>query len=166
VRVEDEPELTVDALVEFADVALAGLAHRRLEFDLTDAGDPLRAAFEARGWQAQRVAWMRHEAAWPTGTPNVRAERVDYDAARPLRVAWHYEETPDLEPAAFFAQARDIALRRGAQTFAVREGRTPVAFVELACNGSDAEVTHAYATRAPRSRARGGADPSGRRSRR
>jgi hypothetical protein len=31
VRVEDEPEMSVDALVAFADRALAGLAHRRID---------------------------------------------------------------------------------------------------------------------------------------
>jgi len=33
VRVEEEPRMSVDELVEFADEALAGLPHRRLDFD-------------------------------------------------------------------------------------------------------------------------------------
>jgi hypothetical protein len=41
--------MSVDALVAFADEALAGLAHRRVDFDLVAAAEPLRAGFEATG---------------------------------------------------------------------------------------------------------------------
>lgn len=147
VRVEDDPALSADALIAFADVELAEFGHRRVEFDLVDAGDRLRSAFEARGWQAQRLAWMRYEAERPSACPTVEVEQVDYDAAHELRLAWHNEETPELDPGGYFRQARDIALRRGSQTFTVREAGQPVAFVELARNGPGAEVTSAYVRR-------------------
>ncbi len=38
VRVEEDPAMSVEALVAFADEALAGLEHRRVDFDLADAG--------------------------------------------------------------------------------------------------------------------------------
>jgi hypothetical protein len=47
VRVEDDPGMGADALAEFADQALAGAAHRRLDFDLIDVAEPLRGDFEA-----------------------------------------------------------------------------------------------------------------------
>ena len=48
VRVEHHPAMGVDALVAFADEALAGLEHRRVDFDGADGAEPLRAGFEAR----------------------------------------------------------------------------------------------------------------------
>src|SRR5215216_6755805 len=79
VRVEDDPGMSVDALVAFADEALAGLAHRRVDFDLVDAAEPLRGGFEAKGWRALRLLWMRHESPAPPG-PDVPVEEVPYDA--------------------------------------------------------------------------------------
>jgi hypothetical protein len=35
VRVEEDPAMSVAALVDFADQALAGLSHRRLDFDVS-----------------------------------------------------------------------------------------------------------------------------------
>jgi hypothetical protein len=46
VRVEDDPHLSADAPVKFADEALAGLAHRRVDFEVVAAAEPLRAGFE------------------------------------------------------------------------------------------------------------------------
>ena len=55
VRVEEDPAMSVDALVAFADEALAGLAHRRMDFDRRRRAEPLRAGFEAKGWKATRL---------------------------------------------------------------------------------------------------------------
>ena len=52
VRVEEDPAISVDALVAFADEALAGLLLRRLDFELVAAAEPLRAGFQAKGWRA------------------------------------------------------------------------------------------------------------------
>src|SRR3954470_21763450 len=52
VRVEDDPAMSVDALVAFADAALAEHAHRRVDFEIADAAEPLRKGFEAQGWKA------------------------------------------------------------------------------------------------------------------
>src|SRR5436190_15348792 len=57
VRVEENPSMSVEGLMAFADEALAGLAHRRVEFDLLDAAEPLRTGFEAKGWKALRLLW-------------------------------------------------------------------------------------------------------------
>jgi hypothetical protein len=47
--------------------------HRRGYFDLVDAAEPLRVGFEAKAWKANRVIYMRHEAASPRG-PDVAVE--------------------------------------------------------------------------------------------
>ena len=117
VRVEDDPAMSVDALVAFADQALVGLAHRRLDFDVVDAAEPLRGEFETRGWRALRLLMMRHETPAPPG-PDVAVEEVPYDAVHDLRVAWHREDFPDLDPGGYHAEAREVALRRGAQVLA------------------------------------------------
>src|SRR5215210_5908934 len=121
VRVAEDPAMSVEALVAFADEALAGLAHRRVDFDLVAAAEPLRADFEAKGWKAMRVLGMLHETPPPPG-PAVRVEEVPYDAVNDLRVAWHLEEFPDQDARKDVAQEREGALRRDVRVLAVREG--------------------------------------------
>ncbi len=57
VRVEDDPALGFPTLASFTEQALAGLGHRRIDFDLSSAAGPLRAAFGFQGLadQASRV---------------------------------------------------------------------------------------------------------------
>ena len=143
VRVEEDPAMSVEELAAFADQALAGLAHRRVDFDLVDAAEPLRAGFEAKGWKAQRLLWMRHEAPLPPG-PDIAVEEVPYGAVDDLRIAWHHEDFPDQDPGDYPAHAREISLRRGAQVLAVREDGAPVAFAQLERDGGAAEITHVY----------------------
>jgi ribosomal protein S18 acetylase RimI-like enzyme len=143
VRVEDDPAMSVEALVAFSDQALAGLSHRRLDFDLIDAAEPLRAEFEARGWKAVRLVWMRHEAPLPPA-PEIAVEEVPYDAVHDLRVAWHREDFPGLDPAGYHEHEREIALRRGARILAVSAGGTPVAFAQLERAGTTAEISSVY----------------------
>ena len=66
VRVEREPDMGVDELTALADRALAGLRHRRVDFDVIAAAERLRTSFESEGWRSLRLLWMRHEAP-PTG---------------------------------------------------------------------------------------------------
>jgi ribosomal protein S18 acetylase RimI-like enzyme len=143
VRVEENPSMSVQGLMTFADEALAGLAHRRVDFDLLDAAEPLRAGFEAKGWKALRLSWMRHDAR-PLPGPALAVEEVPYDAVHALRVAWHQEDFPDQDPAGYHAQAREVALRRDAQVLAVRKGGVWAAFAQLERHGPAAEITQIY----------------------
>jgi GNAT superfamily N-acetyltransferase len=143
VRVEEDPAMSVEELAAFADQALAGLAHRRVDFDLVDAAEPLRQGFEAKDWTATRLLWMRHEALVPPGA-DVAVEEVPYDAVHELRLAWHREDFPDQDPGDYHAYARDISLRRGARVLVVREDRRPVAFAQLEGDDAGAEITHVY----------------------
>jgi GNAT superfamily N-acetyltransferase len=145
VRVEDDPDLSVEELAAVADRALADLPHRRLDFDLAEAGDRLRAGFQAAGWRSERLLWMRHDGSVPPG-PEITVEEVPYDEVHDLRVTWHEEDFPGLDDAGFYQrEAREVALSRAARVLVVREGRTPVAFAQLERPGADAaEITHVY----------------------
>ena len=135
--------MSVEELAAFADQALAGLEHRCIDFDLVGAAEPLRAGFEAMGWKAERLVWMRHEAQLPPG-PEIMVEEVPYGAVDNLRVAWGLEDFPGLDQGDYPAHAREISLGRGAQVLAVREDRAPVAFAQLERYGGAAEITHVY----------------------
>lgn len=143
VRVEEDPSMGVEALMAFADEALAGLAHRRVDFDLADVAEARRAGFETRGWRAMRLLWMHHEKRLPRG-PDAAVDEVPYDAVRDLRVAWLREDFPDYDPAAHLAEARALAERRGAQVLAVREGGATIAYAQLERAGPNAEITQVY----------------------
>ena len=146
VRVEEDPAMSVQALIAFADDALAGLAHRRVDVEVIAAAERLRAGFEAHGWTALRLLWMRHQVPLAPG-PSVAVEQVPYDAVQDLRVAWQREELPDQDPGQYHAEAREVALRRHAQVFAIRERTGPVAFAELERDGVGAEITQVYVQR-------------------
>ena len=143
VRVERDPAIGVERLTAFADEALAGLEHRRLDFDLADVAEPLRAGFEAAGWRTSRLLWMHHEAG-SVATHDAGVEDVPYDAVLPLRVSWHREELPDHDPGAFLRQSREVALRRRVQVLALHEGGAPIAFAQLERDGAAAEITQVY----------------------
>ncbi len=143
VRVEDDPGMSVDALGAFADEALAGLEHRRLDFDVAAAAEPLRAEFTAKGWRTMRVLFMRHEAPAPDG-PAVPVEEVPYDAVHDLRAVWHGEDFPGQDTSGYHGSAREVALRRGAQVLAVRENGVPIAFAQLERDGNAAEITQVF----------------------
>ena len=143
VRVEEDPAMDVDALVALSDEALAGLEHRRVDFDDADRAEPLRAGFEARGWKAVRLVWMRHETPAPPG-PDIAVHEVPYDAVHELRVAWHGDESPGQDGSTYHHQAREVAQRRGPRVLAVHEAGAPIAFAELQHNGDAAEITQVY----------------------
>jgi GNAT superfamily N-acetyltransferase len=143
VRVEDDPAMSVDELVAFANRALDGLAHRRLHFDVVGVGDALRPGFTAIGWKSLRLAWMRHEAPPPPGPP-IAVTEVPYDAVHELRVAWHDEDSPDAGADAYHAQAREVAMSRGVRVLAVHEGDRPIAFAQLVHDGEAAEIEQVY----------------------
>ena len=144
VRVEDDdPAMTVEELIAFSDRALAGLAHRRIDFEDIGAGERVRADFEARGWQTLRLVYMRHEVPPPPG-PQIAVEQVPYDAVDGLRVAWHHEDFPGQDPTSYIAQAREVAMRRDVQILAVREGGEPIAFAVVERAGPAAEITAVY----------------------
>ncbi len=154
VRVERDPGLSVEELIAIADEHLRGLAHRRIDFDLARWGDPLRAAFEARGWAAERLLWMRHTGPAPRAA-EAGIEEVAYEYTRELRSAWHREDFPDHTEIAYQHEAREVAIRRGARVFAVHDGSRAVGFAQLEAAGAAAEIAQLYVHPCYRGRGRG-----------
>ncbi len=143
VRVTGRPVMGVDELGAFADQALAGLGHRRIDFDLIDVAEPLRRAFEARGWRTLRLLVMHHDGPVPPA-PEIRVVEVPYEAVRELRRAWLAEDFPDPVSDSFFDQARDVSQMLGARVLAVHDGETPVAFAQIEFVGGGVDISEVY----------------------
>ena len=130
-------------LAAFADEALAGLGHRRIDVEPTDGAERLRAGFAALGWLSERLVWMRHEAPAPPG-PQVAVETVPYDDVVALREAWFQEDFPGVDLGGHLAEAREVAMLHGARVLAVIEAGEAVAFAQLECAGRSAEIVQVY----------------------
>ena len=143
VRVTDDPGLTFAELASFADQSLAGLEHRRVDFDDAAAGERVRGDFTAAGWMSLRLVMMRHESAPPPRAVLDVAE-VPYDEVHQLRVAWHREDFPDVEPGGYHEQAREVAVQRGARVLAVHRDGAPIGFAQLEQVDDAAEITQVY----------------------
>ena len=148
VRVEDDPGMSAAELAAFADRALAGLRHRRVDIDLietadAETADELRPGFERLGWQVVRLLFMRL-AEEPPPAPGLAVEEADYDSAEELRRAWHREDYPDQDPGDYHAHAKEVALRQAAQVLVVREGAATIAFAQIQRSGDSAEITAVY----------------------
>ncbi len=141
--VEGDPGLSADEVITAADSALAGLEHRRVDFERVEAADAVRSDLESAQWEATRLLWMRHTEPLPPG-PAIEVEEVDYDSVLELRLAWHREDFPDLDSRAYLANAREVAMTRGVQVLAVAEADQPVGFAQLERDGGAAEVTQVY----------------------
>jgi ribosomal protein S18 acetylase RimI-like enzyme len=143
VRVEEDPGTGAEALAAVADEALADAEHRRIEIEPIGVADRLRDDFGQIGWRTLRLVWMLHAGATPD-SPGVPVEEVEYDAVHELRDAWHREDFPDQDPSAYHAQARELALSRGARVLAARRGGTPVGFAQLEHDPTGAVVSQVY----------------------
>ena len=143
VRVERDPGMSAGELAAFADEALAGMAHRRIDFEDAGAAEPLRKPLESLGWLTERLVWMRHDSALPPA-PAVAVEDVPYDDVIDLRVGWHREDFPTMDPGNHIAEARDAAERRGARILAVRDGGGAIAFAQLERHDGSAEISQVY----------------------
>jgi GNAT superfamily N-acetyltransferase len=143
VRVRDDPKMSVEALIGFADVALAGLEHRRIDFDASQVAEPLRAEFHARGFKSARLVWMHFEGHRPDGA-DIPVAEVTYDAVDALRITWHQEEFPGRDDAEFHANAREVRITLGTRSLAVYEASRPVAFASLDVGDDEIEIGALY----------------------
>jgi GNAT superfamily N-acetyltransferase len=144
VRVEQEPGVGVAELAAFADEALAGLGHRRLDFEEIEAGESRRAALTAGGWKTTSLLWMRHDRPLPEGGAEVAVEQAPYEAADELRRTWHLEEDDGSEYEQFCVAAREVSMSRDVRVLTVSDGVRPIAFAQLEREGPGAEVTQVY----------------------
>ena len=113
-------------------------------FEVAAAGEPLRAGFESLGWKVTRLVWMLHAGGAPPGDPALRVEPVPYEAVHELRVGWLAEEFPELDVTDFLEDARELAIRRGAEVLSVVEDGEPVGFAQLERVGNAAEITDVF----------------------
>lgn len=145
VQVERAPAIDVEALIAFADEAMAGLAHRRIDFEVADAAAPLRSEFEARGWKTFCLLRMRHEGDRTAhGAAPGAAQGVAYDDVHELRSAWQEEDFPGIDPSNYLACLREVSGARDVNVLAVRRGIIPVGYAELEHVGDGAEVASVY----------------------
>ena len=154
VRVHDDPQMTVDELIAFADHALEGLEHRRIDFDRAAVAEPLRDEFRARNFQSVRLVLMRFEGERPSSREFPITE-VTYETVDHLRRAWHREDFPGREDPEFQAQAREVRLTLGSRVFALNEDGEPVAFAALDVGDDETEVAALYVLRRYRGQGRG-----------
>jgi GNAT superfamily N-acetyltransferase len=144
VRVEEEPEMSAGQLTSFADEALAGLAHRRMDFEEIEAAEPRRAELVALGWKTTRLLWMRHDRPLPPAADELEVSEVPYEAADELRLAWHLQEDDGSEYEHFSLAAREVAEARGVRVLTVAESGRTIAFAQLERAGGGAEITQVY----------------------
>jgi ribosomal protein S18 acetylase RimI-like enzyme len=143
VRVEEDPGNDTQALVAVADEALADAAHRRIEIEPIAVGERLRDDFGAMGWRTMRLLWMLHDGT-PREPSGLSVAEADYDTVHELREAWHHEDFPDQDPSAYLAQARGLALSRGARVLAAKRDGGPVGFAQLEGDVTGAVVAQVY----------------------
>jgi GNAT superfamily N-acetyltransferase len=143
VRVRDDPGMSVEALIAFADEALAGFEHRRIDFDSAQVAEPLRAEFHARGFQTRRLVLMHFEGPRPERA-EIPVTEVDYDAVDALRLTWHQEDFPGREDREFHAAAREVRLALGTRSLAVYDDSHPVAFASLVLGDDEIEIGALY----------------------
>jgi len=143
VRVEEAPTLEIDELLAVADEALAGLAHRRLEFEAAEAGRALAPALERHGWKTTGLVVLRHTSG-VTPEPAAPVDKVDWWDVGELRAAWHQEDFPDQPYEAYLEQSHQVARKLGVRTFATRCGSQVTGFADLELRGDAAEITSVY----------------------
>lgn len=142
-RVEGDPRLGVDALIDVCDHALADLDHRRIDFDEASVAEPLRAEFRRQGFRSTRLVLMRFDGA-PSPPTSFPVVEVDYDAVRELRRVWHQEDFPGLDDAQFEAQAREVRLALGTRTLAAYEDGQLIAYAALDVGDREIEIGALY----------------------
>jgi GNAT superfamily N-acetyltransferase len=141
-RVEEDPGLDAEALARAADAGLAGLSHRRLEFDRASWGEPLREGFHRLGWETERDVWLRYGGEIPPMPAGV--EEVPWAVANGLREQWHHEDRPDDHDMRYLKEWEEINSVLDVRVWVVREAGEPVAFAAAERAGGSAEVGPVY----------------------
>ena len=151
-RVERATPLDAAELVAEADRLLGSRCHQITFEDLPEA-ERLREPLEARGWVGSAAVLMLHEGVRPEAVAAAAVAEVPYDRVEGLRVAWHREDFPGVDPTAFLASRREIHLAGPCTVLAAPPHGDPAGFAELIALDDRAEISSVYV--APEHRRRG-----------
>jgi ribosomal protein S18 acetylase RimI-like enzyme len=153
VRVEDEPSLSAEELIAFADSALDGIC-RMIVFDRAAVAERVRPRMETLGWRTIQLVLMLHVLALPAARGGeLGVVQVAYDDVHALRARWHLEDFPGYDPEDYLAAKREIDLASECIVLAPLRDGAPIGFAELVRAGDGAEITQVYI--APEHRGRG-----------
>lgn len=155
VVVERPTGLDAAELAAVADELMAGMAHRRIEFEIESEARRLAPGFAALGWRTFGLVMMHFEGDPPAPGDTDVAE-VGYDEVEPLRRAWHEEDFPGMATD-YMADAREVSQARGVRVLAARHDGEPIGFAQLELAGDGVEIEDVYVLPAHRGRGVGGA---------
>jgi ribosomal protein S18 acetylase RimI-like enzyme len=149
VRLEGpDPGIAAEDLVVAVDRLQAEFAHRHLEVEDEAAGRRLRPAFEALGWDADRLAWMELTGPARADPSGVEITEVPFPRTRPLRETWHAGSgwMPTAEAARDFIDLEDqLAPRIGSRALAAwGPAGELIGYAAFAVAQGIAEVEQAY----------------------
>ncbi len=146
VRVEEDPAMDAAELAAFADRALDGLDHRRIDFEQIEPARARRAEFERMGWKPQALVWMHHaDPAAVETEEDFDVVEAPYEAADALRLSWREEDFGDYAfDESFREGAMAVAMARGVSVLVVRQGAEAVAFAQIERAAGQAEITQVY----------------------
>jgi len=148
-------------LARVADERLGDLAHRHVQVEDERAGERLRAGFQALGYRATPLLYMRHEGDLPPVRDDVRLREAPDAESEPLRRRWFVED-PWQDAAVLDAFIRDegrVFAQLGGHVLLAEDpgSAAPVAYVRIRVAGAVGEVAEAYAAPEFRNRGIGGA---------
>jgi GNAT superfamily N-acetyltransferase len=152
--VERPTGMDASALIAVADEHLAGLGHRRIEFEVDAEAERLAPAFRGLGWRTYRLISLRFAGQPPDAGPVV-VQEVDYDAVNGLRRAWHEEDFPGTDTS-YIDDAREVSLRRGARVVAALADGAPIGFAQVEVADDGIEIEDVYVSPEHRGRGVGG----------
>jgi GNAT superfamily N-acetyltransferase len=159
VRVEGgDPGLDAGRLAAFADEALAGLQHRRVDVEDLAAGERVRPGFEAMGWVCERLAFLHRElpARERDAPAGMSLEVGAFEATRPLRMAWQGDSIWG-DPPDFFRVEEAAAALVGTRSVVASAGGEPAGFSAFAAHGDTMEVELVFCLPERRNAGLGGA---------
>jgi len=149
--VDDAAGTSAAELIEEAErlQAPAGLRHRKVE--VLHGGDALVQGFEtAGGWAAERLTVMALRGADVRGTAEADVREVEFEAIRPLMIAWYGESMSEAEAHDLADSDADTASAAGARFFLVERDGEPAACCTLLGHDGVGQVEEVYTAAAHR----------------
>ena len=134
-------------LAAFADSALDGLEHRRIDFELIEPARARRSDLERLGWKATSLLWMHHrDPSAVAAGEEIEVEEAPYEAADALRLAWHLEDSDGVRVRRVLPRGRprdrDEQGRAASSSSASVASRS--SFAQLERFGDGAEISQVY----------------------